>query len=75
MGYQYYAKQNHQLVQALQMIPITWPFTVWCVDMIGEFKKSPQGFDHLLVAIDKFTKWIKVRPIINPNSKRVAEFI
>jgi hypothetical protein len=57
------------------MIPITWPFTVWCVDMIGEFKKSPQGFDHLLVAIDKFTKWIEVWPIINPNSKRVAEFI
>ena len=43
--------------------------------MVGEFKKVPGGFDHLLVAIDKFTKWIKVWPIANFKSEWVAEFI
>ena len=28
-GCQYYARQTHLPVQALQTIPITWPFTVW----------------------------------------------
>ena len=43
--------------------------------MVGEFKKAPGGFDHLLVAIDRFTKWIEVWPIANLKSKRAAEFI
>ena len=45
------------------MIPITWPFTVWGLDLVGPFKKAPGGFTYLLVTIDKFTKWIKARPI------------
>jgi transposase InsO family protein len=43
--------------------------------MVGEFKKAPGGFDHLLVAIDKFTKWIEVWPIANLKSERAAKFI
>ena len=43
--------------------------------MVREFKKAPEGFDHLLVAIDKFMNWIKVRPITNLKSERAAEFI
>ena len=42
------------------MIPITWSFMVWCLNMVGEFKKAPRGFDHLFVTIDKLTKWIEV---------------
>ena len=44
------------------MIPITWPFAVWGLDLVGPFKKAG-GFTHLLVTIDKFTKWIEARPI------------
>jgi uncharacterized protein YfbU (UPF0304 family) len=43
--------------------------------MVEEFKKAPKGFDHLLVAIDKFTKWIEVWPIVNLKWEQVAEFI
>ena len=28
-------------------------------------KKGPGGFTHLLVTVDKFTKWIEVKPITN----------
>jgi len=34
-GCQFYAKQTHQPAQALQTMPITWPFKVWGVDMVG----------------------------------------
>jgi len=43
--------------------------------MVGEFKNTPGGFDLLLVAVAKFTKWIEVWPIANLRSERAAEFI
>jgi hypothetical protein len=48
----------HLPAQALQTIPITWPFVVWGLDLVGPLQKAPGGYTHLLVAIDKFSKWI-----------------
>ena len=60
--------------QALQTIPITWLFAVWGLDMVGPLKKAPGGFTHLLVAIDKFTKWIQAKPITTIDSKEAVKF-
>jgi hypothetical protein len=68
-GCQFYAGQTHLPAQALQTIPITWPFTVWGLDLVGPLQKAPGGFMHLLVAIDKFSKWIEVRPLTNIRSE------
>jgi ribonuclease HI len=57
---QFYARQTHLPAQALQTIPITWSFAVWGLDLVGPLQKAPGGFTHLLVAIDKFSKWIEV---------------
>jgi hypothetical protein len=62
-GYQFYARQTHLPAQTLQTIPITWSFAVWGLDLVGSLQKAPRGFTHLLVAIDKFSKWIEVRPL------------
>jgi hypothetical protein len=62
-GCQFYARQTHLPAQALQTIPITWPFAVWGLDLVGPLQKAPRGYTHLLVAIDKFSKWIEVRPL------------
>jgi hypothetical protein len=62
-GCQFYARQTHLPAQALQIIPITWSFVVWGLDLVGPLQKAPRGFSHLLVAIDKFSKWIEVRPL------------
>jgi ribonuclease HI len=59
-GCQFYARQTHLPAQALQTIPITWSFAVWGLDLVGPLQKAPGGFLHLLVAIDKFSKWIEV---------------
>jgi hypothetical protein len=53
---QFLSKQQHLPAQQLQTIPVTWPFVCWGMDMIGPFKKAQEGYTHVLVAIDKFTK-------------------
>jgi hypothetical protein len=62
-GCQCFSKQRHTPATALKMIPLTWPFAVWGLEMLGSFKTAPRGLTHLLVAVDKFTKWIKAKPI------------
>jgi hypothetical protein len=73
-GCQFYAKQTHLPAQALQTIPITWPFAVWGLNLIGSLQKAPRGFTHLLVTIDKFSKWIKVRPLNSIRSEQAVAF-
>jgi transposase InsO family protein len=72
---QYLSKQQHLPVQQLQTIPVTWPFACWGLDMIGPFKKAQGGYTHILVAIDKFTKWIEFKPIASLTSAKAVEFI
>jgi hypothetical protein len=73
-GCQFYARQTHLPAQALQTLPITWPFVVWGLDLVGPLQKAPGGFSHLLVAIDKFSKWIEVRPLTSIRSEQAVAF-
>jgi hypothetical protein len=43
--------------------------------MIGPSTTTPGGFTHMLVAIHKFTKWIKNLPITKLSAERVVSFI
>jgi hypothetical protein len=43
--------------------------------MIGPFTTVPGGFTHVLVAIDKFTKWIEYKPIAKLTPDRLFDFI
>jgi hypothetical protein len=60
---QFHAKQIHQPTQELQTIPLTWPFAVWGLDILGPFPRAQGGYRYLYVAIDKFTKWAEVKPV------------
>jgi transposase InsO family protein len=73
-GCQFYARQTHLPAQALQTIPITWSFVVWGLDLVGPLQKAPGGFSHLLVAIDKFSKWIEVQPLTSIRSEQAVAF-
>jgi hypothetical protein len=64
----------HQPAQDLQTIPITWPFAVWGLDLVGHLQKAPKGFTHMLVAIDKISKWIMICPLTYFKSKHVVAF-
>jgi hypothetical protein len=43
--------------------------------MIGPLPTAPGGFNRVLVAIEKFTKWIKVKPVTCPKADRVLDFL
>lgn len=43
--------------------------------MIGPLTTAPSGFTHVLVAIDKFTKWIEYKPVKKLTPDRVVDFI
>jgi IS30 family transposase len=42
---------------------------------IGPLTTAPGGFTHVLVAIDKFTKWIEYKPIATLTADQVVTFI
>jgi hypothetical protein len=48
---------------------------MWGLYSIGPFRISPGGYKHILVAVDKFTKWIEVRPVPNVTSEETTKFI
>jgi hypothetical protein len=43
--------------------------------MIGPLPTTPGGFNRVLVAIDKFTKWIEVKLVTCPKADRVLDFL
>jgi transposase InsO family protein len=47
---------------------------VWGLYIIGPLRKAPGGYTHLLVAIDKFSKWVEVRPITNLRAEHAVTF-
>jgi transposase InsO family protein len=73
-GCQYYTRQTHLPAHALQTIPITWSFAIWGLDLVGTLKKTTGGFTHLLVTIDKFSKWIEAHPITSIRSEQAVLF-
>jgi hypothetical protein len=73
-GYQRFSKHRNTPAAALKTIPLTWPFAVWGLDMVGPFKTAPGGLTHLLVAVDKFTKWIEAKPIKKLDGSSTIKF-
>jgi hypothetical protein len=51
-----------------------WPFVVWGLDLVGPLKRTTDGFTHLLIAIDKFSKRIEARPITSIRSEQAVLF-
>jgi transposase InsO family protein len=43
--------------------------------MIGPLPTAPGGFNRVLVATDKFTKWIEVKPVTCPKADRALDFL
>jgi hypothetical protein len=63
------ASRPHAPASELQPIPLSWPFAQWGLDMAGKLHKSwPGGHVYMLVAVDKFTKWIEAAPVTTQNS-------
>ncbi|GJR01392.1 reverse transcriptase domain-containing protein [Tanacetum coccineum] len=59
------------------LTPITspWPFNKWGIDIAGPFSEGPCKVKFLIVAIDYFTKWIKVKPVATITGNQVKKFV
>jgi hypothetical protein len=42
---------------------------------MGPFRTAPGSYRFILVAVDKFTKLIEVRPVVKVTSEEVAKFM
>jgi hypothetical protein len=72
---QFHANQIHQPAQELQTIPLTWPFAVWGLDILGPFPRAQGGYRYLYVTIDKLTKWVEVEPVCTIPARSAVKFI
>jgi hypothetical protein len=72
---QFHTKQIHTSAQTLQMIPPSRSFAVWLLDILGPFPQAIAGYRYLYVAIDKFTKWPEVTPVVKINKQSTVKFI
>jgi hypothetical protein len=43
--------------------------------LISPFKIDKGGFKHIFVAVDKFIKWIEVKPATSITAAKAVEFI
>jgi transposase InsO family protein len=73
-GCQFYARKTNLPAHTLQMIPVTWLFAVWGLDIVRPLRQALGGYTHLLVTIDKFSKWVEVRPITNLMAEQAVTF-
>jgi hypothetical protein len=72
---QRFATKPHAPASELRTIPIAWPFAQWGLDQVGPLPKSSRGsHTYLLVAIDKFSKWIEAVPVTNQEATTVVKF-
>jgi len=74
-GCQFFSKKTDVLAHNLITIPPSWSFACWILDMIEPLTVAPGGFNHVLVVVDKFTKWIEYKPIVKISSDRAVDFI
>jgi hypothetical protein len=57
------------------MIPPSWPFAVWGLDIVVPFPRAVGGYRFLYVAINKFTKWPEATPVVKINMQSTVKFI
>ena len=43
--------------------------------MVGPFKRSKDKKNHLLVAVDKFTKWVEAEPVSKCDATTVVQYM
>jgi transposase InsO family protein len=72
---QLFATKPHAPASELHTILVAWPFTQWGLDQVGPLSKSSRGsHTYLLVAVDKFSKWIEAVPVTNQEATTAVKF-
>src|SRR3954447_20618352 len=51
------------------------PFAVRGLNMVGGFRRSTNNNTHLLVEVDKFTKWVEAEPVSKCDAETTLKFL
>ncbi|CAG2254580.1 unnamed protein product [Mytilus edulis] len=62
----------HKRPTPLQPLPILDVFRRVHMDILGPFRKSPDGYSHVLLVVDSFSKYVEIFPMKNTGAKDVA---
>jgi hypothetical protein len=74
-AWQRFASRPHAPAAKLQPIPLSWPLQLG-LDMVEKLHKYwPGGNVYMLIAVDKFTKWIEAAPVTTQDSTTAINFI
>jgi hypothetical protein len=57
------------------MIPPSWTFAIWGVDILGPFPTAIDGYRFLFIAVDKFTKWLEATPMVSITQGAAVAFL
>ncbi|XP_071714714.1 uncharacterized protein [Rutidosis leptorrhynchoides] len=72
---QIHAKVQKQPKQDMISVLSAWPFSKWCIDLVGPLTEALGGYKWLVVAIDYFTKWTEAKPLITTTGKQIENFV
>ena len=72
---QFHAPNCHKPGVELQVMKGACPFAMWGLDLLGPFPRAPGQLLYAIVAIDYFTKWIKVVPLARTTATEVKKFL
>ncbi|XP_022857297.1 uncharacterized protein LOC111378348, partial [Olea europaea var. sylvestris] len=61
--------------QELNFVIAPWPFAKWGVDLIGLRPMERGGAKFTIVAVDYFTKWAEVEPLVKIAEQKNTNFI
>jgi hypothetical protein len=66
---QCFAIKPHAPTSELRTILVAWPVAQWGLEQVGPLPKSSRGgHTYLLVAVNKFSKWIEVVAVTNQEA-------
>lgn len=51
------------------------PFRCWALDLLPTLPMTKDGFRHLLIMIDPFSKWVEIVPLKSKAASEVADAI
>jgi hypothetical protein len=71
---QFFHKQTMKHANPFWPIDLSWPFTIWGIDIVGVLPRALRGFRFLFVSTDTFTKWMVAMPVVNITQDTTVKF-
>jgi hypothetical protein len=59
----------------LRPIDLSWPFTIWGIDIVDILPRALGGFRFLFIAIDTITKLMEAMPVVNITQDAAVKFL